>query len=244
MIGKKRHAYSYVEKKKGRGKILLVVLFFVFLCMLFGLIHCFLIRMYRTESVSMQPLLSPGDCVVVLPFYFLAPSGDANLPKRGDVVAVRPVPQEKGLPFPWNAADALAAFVTFQQVHPFRSGLAWEDRPVIRRLLGLPGDTLYMEDFILYIRPEGEPHFLTEFELVPHEKGYNVISDPLPAGWTDDLPFSGSFPPVTLQENEFFVMSDNRILTNDSRVWGAVRAESIEGKMVFRYWPLREIGIP
>lgn len=234
---------SYVSRKKERKNIFLGVLLFLFLCMAFFLVHRFVIGMYRTESSVMNPVLSAGDCVISTPFYFPNPapgSGDVNS-KRGDIVVINPSYSES-LPFPLNIAETVVSFASFQQFYPFRSGKSWGNKPVIRRIVGFPGDILYMKDFILYIKPAGQEHFLTEFELIPHEKNYNIITSPLPENWSENLPFSGSFKQLELKEDEFFVLCDNRIAVNDSRTWGVVNSADINGKVVFRYWPLPDFG--
>lgn len=238
-----RRQYSYMtRKKKWKNGFFGFAVFFL-LCALFFLVHRLIIGMYRTGSAAMNPALESGDCVIATPFYFLNPdssSGDEKS-RRGDIVVMNPR-YATDLGFPLNVADEVVSFVTFQRFSPFRSDYAWGDKPVIRRLLGLPGDTLYMKNFVLYIRPAGTEHFLTEFELVPREKNYNILSSPLPIGWSDNLPFSGSFGALTLGDDEFFVLSDNRVAVNDSRVWGAVNANDVGGKVVFRYWPLPKAG--
>ena len=60
----------------------------------------------------------------------------------------------------------------------------------IRRVVGLPGDTIYMRDYVLYIKPRGEKYFLTEFELA--EKSYNVNVSTNPAGWDNSIGVIGS----------------------------------------------------
>jgi signal peptidase I len=47
---------------------------------------------------------------------------------------------------------------------------------------------------------------------------------------------------ILLDKNEYFVISDNRISSIDSRLWGKVNANQINGKVLIRYFPLNKIS--
>ena len=50
-----------------------------------------------------------------------------------------------------------------------------------------------------------------------------------------------SYNGLTLGEDEFFVLGDNRSRSNDSKDWGPVPLENIVGKVWFIYWPLSKL---
>ena len=178
----------------------------------------------------MFPEISTGDMVLMTPIYSQASA------KRGDLVVIDDtLSQNKS--FFKSVVNTLTGFFTFQLLRPF--DLQSEDAYSIRRIVGLPGDTLYMENFVLHIKTKDSSHFLTEFELA--QQNYDIEVKDLPEHWDSSLPFSGAYPETVLKEGEYFVLCDNRIITDDSRLWGAVEGDKkIYGKINLKYWPFKE----
>jgi signal peptidase I len=116
------------------------------------------------------------------------------------------------------------------------------DQIFIKRVIALPGDTISMNNYVLKIQPAGDRYTFTEFEL--SDKHYEVNIPNVPALWDESIPFSGSMEKTVLGNDEFFVLSDDRGNTNDSRTWGPVPAAFISGKAIFRYWPIDKMCIP
>jgi signal peptidase I len=92
----------------------------------------------------------------------------------------------------------------------------------IKRVIGLPGDTVEVRDGI--VRINGSE--LHENYLDPR---FNVSSR--------------SHAAVLVRPNYYFVMGDNRDNSFDSRSWGLVPKKYIYGKALFRYWPLRAASV-
>jgi signal peptidase I len=97
-----------------------------------------------------------------------------------------------------------------------------------------------MSNYVIRVKPAGENYELTEFELA--EKDYVPELPQVSLQWDESIPFSGSMDSITLKAEECFVLSDDRSITNDSRTWGPVTADSITGKALVRYWPLTRFG--
>jgi signal peptidase I len=89
----------------------------------------------------------------------------------------------------------------------------------VKRLIGLPGDELEVRGDQLYVN--GEP--LPEPYLFGGEVGE-------------------AFGPVTVPEDSYFMMGDNRLQSCDSREWGAVPRENLIGPVFALYWPIQRIG--
>ncbi len=92
------------------------------------------------------------------------------------------------------------------------------DIPYIKRVIGLPGDTVEAYDGRLWVNgiALNEPY----------------ISGP--------IAYRGNW---TLKENEYFVLGDNRNNSSDSHSWGLLPRKNIMGLAVFRYWPLNKWGV-
>ena len=88
-------------------------------------------------------------------------------------------------------------------------------RDFIKRVVGLPGETVEVRSGKVYI----------DGLLMPEPFGPN------PAGQ--------STAPVTVGEGQLFVMGDNRNNSSDSRYWGPLPEEYIIGKALVSYWPPR-----
>ncbi len=89
-----------------------------------------------------------------------------------------------------------------------------EDKIYIKRLIGLPGDTIVIKDNTLYINGELiEEDYVDEWTNSPGTTTYEV-----PKG-------------------EYFMMGDNRNHSADSREWGFVKRDAILAKAIFRYYP-------
>lgn len=98
----------------------------------------------------------------------------------------------------------------------------------IKRIIALPGETVYIDDNVIYIKGEGEENYK------PLNEYYGLYSG---------KPQFTDINPMTLGEDEYFVLGDNRYDSDDSRnSVGLVKKETIIGKAVFRLFPFNGIG--
>lgn len=89
-------------------------------------------------------------------------------------------------------------------------------RRFIKRIVGLPGETISLEDGQLYIEEEGQEKFINEKYLNEEMEGNFKVSVP---------------------ENEYFVMGDNRDASFDSRSWGTLIEDKIIGRVLIQLSP-------
>ena len=94
----------------------------------------------------------------------------------------------------------------------------------IKRVVGMPGETVQaVAGRVLICRaPRVACH---------------VLSEPYARSFTDD------FGPMTVPRNAYFVLGDNRVSSEDSRVWGTLPKHNVIGTAFVRYWPPHRFGI-
>jgi len=110
------------------------------------------------------------------------------------------------------------------------------NKRIIKRVIGLPGDTVRVENDQLYINDTlyDEP-YLDEFK--------NELTDGQPLTIDFSLETIEEDATKTVPEGNYFVLGDNRRKTDDSRYFGFVDKEAILGVVYFRYYPLNKIGV-
>lgn len=95
-----------------------------------------------------------------------------------------------------------------------------EEKNLIKRIIGLPNERIQIIDGLVYINGA----------LLDTDICSDLIQD---GGCADEE--------VQLAEDEYFVLGDNRNASSDSRDFGAVKREQIDGKVIMRILPFSEI---
>ena len=223
--------YAYEMRKKRRDKICFALSVLVSVFLGISLFLHFVLFSVSVKSDTMESDIVRNGSLFVSPLF--------RTPGRGDVFYISRMDGET-LSAPQQAVNVLCRFLTAQKLYPFGWSQRMSSHPVVRRVLALPGDTIYMKDYILYIKPAGENLFLTEFELTG--KPYNIHIYSVPVEW-DNIGVSGNMAEMTLQKDEYFVLADNRVEGTDSRVWGTIGSSRLKGKVLMEYFPLGKIRI-
>ena len=101
------------------------------------------------------------------------------------------------------------------------------DKDYIKRVIGLPGDTIYLKNGDVYLNGK----LLDESKFLK----------------SDVKTYPGAFlaedQTIKVPTNEYFVLGDNRMASSDSREWGFVKQTEIVGKSTFVYWPVNRIRL-
>lgn len=120
--------------------------------------------------------------------------------------------------------DAIDRFDVIVFPDPNGSGQSY-----VKRLIGLPGDTIEVKDDILYLNgiATNEPY------LEPLKNEFNGT-------FTENFNLRNTIGIETIPEGFYFVMGDNRPGSGDSRQFGLVPIESVQGTTSIIYYPFEE----
>ena len=240
----KGRKYSYKEQKNQRYRLLKFLFSFFLLYLLYNCLVSFFFSVWSLDNNTMQPGLASGDRLIFSSFTL--PSWiprkkpeERSFPfKRGSIVLVD-MGKIKERKAPLRIVDSVVRFFTAQKVSIF--SFSNEGQYYIKRVIALPGDEIYMDNFVFRVKPSGSSYSLTEFEL--SGKPYHPAIPQTPEIWDESIPFSGSMDTIILGPDECFVVSDDRSATNDSRTWGPVSPSLITARAVLRFWPLVKIDL-
>ena len=181
-------------------------------------IRIFVVQAFKIPSGSMIPTLLIGDHILVSKLSY-----GFQWPTECEIKASFP-------PMTCYRTETLVDFAAPERgdVIVFRFPED-EDKDFIKRIIGLPGDTIEIRDKVVYIN--GTPL---------DDKPYTQRIDPgLIEGSINPR---DNFGPITVPQESFFVMGDNRDQSLDSRFWGYVSREKIRGKAFRIYWSWRGLG--
>ena len=105
---------------------------------------------------------------------------------------------------------------------------------LVKRVVGLPGETVRIKDGSVYIKPAGAADFYELSEgYLPQGTKTTMMEDGIRKGYNE----------ITLGEDEYYCLGDNRPVSNDSRNLGPFSAKRIKAVGVIRVYPFNEIKI-
>ena len=203
-------ADSTRDRKRIRGLVELVVTVAVAVGLAL-LVQAFLVKPYRIPSTSMVPTLEKGQRILI--------DRLATHPGVGDIVVFHP---------PSGADDEFGAQCADPQQGPGhpqpceRPSRRASSQTFVKRVVGLPGDTLEIR--------QGDVYRNGVKELGSY---IQPCTDPSACTFSQK---------IIVPEGDYYMMGDNRGDSDDSRYWGPVPQSSILGAAFFTYWPPSRIG--
>lgn len=200
------------EQRGGWGETLKSILF---AAALFLILRAFVVQTFFISSGSMEDSLLVGDFLVV------------NRLAMGS-----------GIPFtnariPGYSEPRRGDILVFDPSHT-------DEFKLVKRLVGMPGDTLEMRDKVLYLNgvAQEEPyvkHLPIEDQGDPWmewQRAYLVDS----VDAASYVPSRDNWGPLVVPEERYFMLGDNREESYDSRYWGLLERWRLEGRVSFIYF--------
>ncbi len=153
--------------------------------------------------------------------------------------------------FVWVNKAALGSRIPFTDIRvpgysePRRGEILVFDPPhddtlmVVKRLVGMPGDTLAMRDKTLFVNgvARDEPYVLRT-DQPDLSTGAMLWQRQIVIGGPreDYLPTRDNWGPLVIPDGRYFMLGDNRDNSIDSRTWGLLERWRLEGRIVVRYF--------
>lgn len=207
---------------KDENKIFKEILEWCF-CILFALVIALLTRFYIgaptiVKQASMYPTLQENQRIFLSRVKRIT-KGEY---KRGDIITFEaPSDIKFGTQVNLNSPVAIYDFEPEGLINKLvYYVLELNKVSYIKRVIAVEGDWVQIKDGKVYIN------------------GEVIQEDYLPEGTITKLAYYNN---IVVPEDYVFVMGDNRDESMDSRVFGCIPLDKVEGKVIFRYWPLNEI---
>ena len=183
--------------------------------LLFVFLRSFLVQTFVITSGSMEGTLLVGDMLMV---------NRASIGSHIPLTNVR---------IPGYSTPKRLDVLVFDPPHE-------ETLTLVKRLVGMPGDTLHMTNRVLYVNGEAldEPylkHSDVSDEMHPWMEWQREFLLPGTEAQTY-APTRDNWGPLVIPEDRYFMMGDNRETSLDSRYWGLLEGWRFEGRAVFTYF--------
>lgn len=199
------------------------------------MIRSSLIEAFKIPSGSMIPTLLIGDHIFVNKFSYGLKIPFSDLITNHPIYIVKRDPPKRG--------DIIVFMYPKDESFYF-----------IKRVVGVPGDTIELRNKVLYINQKQVPREVVAG--IQAETLFNSLDDPKYTSTNLDLynehldkrdhmilldktNFMGeTFGPIQVPADNLFVMGDNRDFSNDSRFWGFVPFQNVKGKAIVTWLSL------
>lgn len=182
---------------------------------LFLFLRTFIVQTFIITSGSMEETLLVGDMLVV------------------NRLAIGSRIPGTGLRVPGYSSPDYGDVFVFDPPHD-------DTLKLIKRLVGMGGDTLEMRSRVLYRNGAAVDEPYVSHHNVPDERDYtmdwqlgHLTSDADPELYS---PSRDNWGPLIIPDDRYFMLGDNRELSYDSRYWGLLERWRLEGRAVFIYY--------
>lgn len=210
------------EEKKAKIKDIIEWIYCIIIAVVLALlVKYFLGTPTIVKQTSMVPTFQPNDRLILNRLYRTL----KTTPQRGDIITFEAptianstgekVDLENPVAKYTNKTNGLISKFFYNVVEITK-------KSYIKRVIGLPGDHVEIKDGSVYIN------------------GEKLEEDYLSSDVKTESVNGGQYLDIIVPEKTVFVMGDNRPDSIDSRKFGCIPYEKIEGKIVLRFWPLNK----
>lgn len=210
------------EEKKAKIKDIIEWIYCIIIAVVLALlVKYFLGTPTIVKQTSMVPTFQPSDRLILNRLYRTL----KTTPQRGDIITFEAptianstgekVDLENPVAKYTNKTNGLISKFFYNVVEITK-------KSYIKRVIGLPGDHVEIKDGSVYIN------------------GEKLEEDYLSSDVKTESVNGGQYLDIIVPEKTVFVMGDNRPDSIDSRKFGCIPYEKIEGKIVLRFWPLNK----
>ncbi len=165
-------------------------------------IRLFLFQPFFVQGASMDPNFHDGQYLIINEFGYK----HTEIPGIGEVKSFRTLERQEPVVFRYPKNP---------------------EQFYIKRVIGLPGESVAIQNGVVYIFNEAHP------------EGY-ILDESL---YLDRSVKTSDMPKLTLNQEEYFVMGDNRAFSYDSRAFGPIHKKDLIGRVLFRAWPLSKVAL-
>jgi len=239
--------YHYYKKKSNTNKIIRDIILIYFLGVIFvSLFNSMLLQAYKIPTDSMEPTIKKDTCILVNKFItgskypFTDTSifdGSKNI-KSGDIIVFtsKEYLQKNKL---FRFFSNFVYTISFSLVDLYKMSKIYDTNIYVKRVIGLPNDV------ISYKIVNGKAILLINGiqEVRSIEKVYDINEENDKNTDSDFLKYSLIQNDYVVPADQFYVLGDNRVLSVDSRIFGAIDKKQILGKAILKYWPSDSFGM-
>jgi signal peptidase I len=165
-------------------------------------VRTYLVQAFQIPSPSMESTIRVGDHILVNKFAY----GRTLTVAEREILPFRPIARHDVIIFKFPGQP---------------------ERDYVKRVIGLPGETVEIKERQVMVKRVGESQFYTLREDYVRHIDSPSAPDP------DSL---NNMPPTVVPPGSYFVLGDNREDSRDSREWGPVPEDHIRGKALLVYW--------
>lgn len=212
-----------MTKEKFKKEIIEWIFCFVIAYIIYLFINYFVGTISGVKQVSMKPTVNDGEKVLISRTIF-----NKKELKRGDIITFISPDYENNNVITSQVKtieneEAIAKYIDRNYIDSFfYYFIGYGKRSFIKRVIGLPGDHIKID-------LNGNVYINNNLLDEPYLKDVKTT-------------ITGNYTDVIVPKNSIFVMGDNRVQSMDSRSFGCIPFDKIDGYVISRVWPLDKMG--